>query len=115
MIGEQWKTIMYSLFEIRKILSVSKPGGDKGVKILLAAYSENASNSILALVCDNGKFNIYFIWYILHLLIVLNSLANYLQNGSKVYKLINLWTIWLSEDSKYYLKKYLNQNWARLL
>lgn len=47
---------MYSLFEIRKILSVSKPGGDKGVKILLAAYSENASNSILALVCDNGKF-----------------------------------------------------------
>ncbi|KAG8181594.1 hypothetical protein JTE90_013556 [Oedothorax gibbosus] len=45
---------MYSLFQISKILSVCKPGGDKGVKILLSAYSANDSNSILALVCDNG-------------------------------------------------------------
>ncbi|KAF8791481.1 Ultraviolet-B receptor UVR8 like protein [Argiope bruennichi] len=45
---------MYSLFEIRKILSVSKPGGYNGVKILLSAYTENKEHSVLALVCNNG-------------------------------------------------------------
>ncbi|GFR01049.1 uncharacterized protein TNCT_402911 [Trichonephila clavata] len=45
---------MYSLFEIRKVLTVSKPGGSKGVKIVLAAYTENKDNSVLALVCSNG-------------------------------------------------------------
>ncbi|GIY76864.1 hypothetical protein CDAR_513182 [Caerostris darwini] len=38
----------------RKVLSVSKPGNTKGIKILLSAYAENKENSILALVCDNG-------------------------------------------------------------
>lgn len=47
---------MYSLYEIRKVLSVSKPGGDKNVNILLTSYSEIKDHSILALVCDNGKF-----------------------------------------------------------
>ncbi|PRD36590.1 UNVERIFIED_CONTAM: hypothetical protein NCL1_08214 [Trichonephila clavipes] len=45
---------MYSLFEIRKVLTVSKPGGSDGVKIVLAAYTENKDNSVLALVCSNG-------------------------------------------------------------
>ncbi|GFY45525.1 x-linked retinitis pigmentosa GTPase regulator homolog [Trichonephila inaurata madagascariensis] len=45
---------MYSLFEIRKVLTVSKPGGSEGVKIVLAAYTENKDNSVLALVCSNG-------------------------------------------------------------
>lgn len=45
---------MYSLFEIRKVLSVSKPGGERSVNILLTAYSEIKERSILALVCDNG-------------------------------------------------------------
>ncbi|XP_015916558.2 uncharacterized protein [Parasteatoda tepidariorum] len=45
---------MYSLFEVRKILAVSNPGGGKDVEIILTAYTENKESSSLALVCSNG-------------------------------------------------------------
>lgn len=45
---------MYSLFEIRKVLSVSKPTGERSISFVLSAYSEIKDHSILALVCDNG-------------------------------------------------------------